>query len=122
MRKVDPADLWFGAVLGVVMVGVFALAAIVAWDSVTSTTFQSNALPFIGLWIVVGVVRSPIGRLSRGARFLAWFLFGTVSFALFTFSRGEAINPALAAGLGLAWAVADLLVEHFRSKREAGDA
>ncbi len=118
MRKVDPADLWFGAVLGVVMVGVFSLAAIVAWDTVTSSTFWPNALAMLGLLIAVSVVRGPIGRLSRGPRFIAWFFFVTVSFALFTFSRGEAFNPALAAGLGLAWAIADLLVEQFRSKRK----
>lgn len=119
MRKVDPADLWFGVVFGVIAVGVFALYAIVVWDTATSRTFQSSFLPMLGLWIAVSLVRGPIGKLGRGPRFLSWFAFGSVSFGLFMFSRGEALNLAMAAGMGLAWAALDLLVEHFRSRREA---
>jgi hypothetical protein len=120
VRRVDPADLWFGVVFGMVAVGVFALAAIWLWDTATtSSTFWPNLLAFAGLWVAVNVVRGPIVRLGRGPRFLSWFIFGTVSFALFAFSRGEAFNLALAAGMGLAWATFDLLVEYFRSRREA---
>jgi hypothetical protein len=119
VRKIDPADLWFGVVFGVIAVGVFALYAIVVWDTATtSSTFWPNLLAFAGLWVAVNVVRGPTGRLGRGPRFLSWFIFGTVSFALFAFSRGEPFNLALAAGMGLAWAVVDWLVEHFRSRRE----
>ena len=119
MRRVDPADLWFGVVFGVIAVGVFALAAIVVWDTATSSTFQSNLLPMLGLWIAVIVVRGPIGRLGRGPRFLAWFAFGAISSGLFMFSRGEAFSLAMAAGIGLAWDALDLVVEYFRSRREA---
>jgi hypothetical protein len=119
VRNVDPADLWFGAVFGVVSAGVFALAAIVVWATATSGRFWTSAAPFIGLWIAVGVARGPIGKLSRGPRFLAWFILLTVLCALFTVSRGDEFNPALAAGLGLALAVLDFLVEHCRSRREA---
>lgn len=119
MRRVDPADLWFGVVFGVIATGVFALAAIVLWDSVTNSRFSSQLLPMLGLVIGVTLVRGPIGSLGRGPRFLCWFLCGSVSFALFMFSRGEAISPALAAGMGLAWAIVDLLVELFRRKRGA---
>ena len=119
MRKVDHADILFGVVFGVIAVGVFALYAIVAWDSATSISFQSRFLPMIGLCIAMSIVRRPIDRLRRRPRFLAWFLFGTVSTALFTFSWGDPINPALAAGMGLVLAIVDLVTEHFRQKREA---
>lgn len=119
MKKVDHADILFGVVFGLIAVGVFALYAIVAWDSATSSSFQSRFLPMIGLLIAVAVVRRPIERLSRGPRFLAWLLFGTVSAALFTLGWGDPINPALAAGMGLALAMLDLITEHFRQKREA---
>jgi hypothetical protein len=119
VRKIDPADLWFGVVFGLIAVGVFALYAIVAWDSVTSSSFQSRFLPIFGLWIAISIVRRPIDRLGRGPRFLAWFLFGTVSAALFTFSWGDPFNPGLAAGMGLALAIVDLVTDHFRQKREA---
>ncbi len=119
MRNVDPADLWFGAVLGVIMVGVFALYAIVAWDSATSPSFQSQMLPLIGMLIAMSVVRGPIDRLSRGPRFLAWFIFFTASFALFTITRGEGFNLALAAAMGLALTIFGFVVDYFRSRREA---
>jgi hypothetical protein len=119
VRNVDPADLWFGVVFGVVSAGVFALAAIVVWATATSGRFWSTALPFFGLWVALSVVRGPFGRLSRGPRFLALFIFVPASYALFAVSRGEGFNPALAAGLGLALAVLDFLVEHFRSRRAA---
>jgi hypothetical protein len=119
VRNVDPADIWFGVVFGVIAVGVFALYAIVAWDSATSSSFQSRFLPIFGLWIAISIVRRPIDRLSRRPRFLAWFLFGAASAALFTFGWGDPINPALAVGMGLALAILDLVTEYFRQKREA---
>ena len=118
MRKVDHADILFGVVFGLIAVGVFALYAIVAWDSATGSS-SSRFLTMTGLWIAVAIVRRPIDRLSHGPRFLAWFLFGTVSAALFTFGWGDPTNPALAAGMGLALAIVDLVLEHFRRKREA---
>lgn len=118
MRKVDHADILFGVVFGLIAVGVFALYAIVAWDSATSSSSKSRFLPMIGLWIAVAIVRRPIERLSRGPRFLAWFFFGIVSAALFTFFWGDPINPVLAAGMGLALATLDLVTEYFRQKRE----
>jgi hypothetical protein len=120
VSNVDSADLWFGAVFGVVAAGVFALAAIVLWDTATtSNSFWPNLLAIAGLWVAVNVVRGPIGRFGRGPRFLSWFVLGTVSFALFAFGWGEAFNPVLAAGMGLVWATFDLLGEYFRTKREA---
>jgi peptidoglycan/LPS O-acetylase OafA/YrhL len=119
VRKVDHADILFGVVFGVISIGVFVLYAIVAWDSATSISFQSRFLPMIGLCIAMSIVRRPIERLSRRPRFLAWFLFGTVSAALFTFSWGDPMNPAVAAGMGLALAIIDLVTEHFHRKRDA---
>jgi hypothetical protein len=119
VRKVDHADILFGVVFGLIAVGVFALYAIVAWDSATSSSSRSRFLPMIGLWIAVAIVRRPIDKLTRGPRFLAWFLFGTASAVLFTFGWGDPINPALAAGMGLALAILDLVTEYFRQKREA---
>ncbi len=93
MRNVDPADLWFGVVFGVIAVGVFALYAIVVWDSATNVTSRSNMWSFAWLWIAIVVMRGPIVRLRRGPRFLAWFAFGTVSFVVFMWIRGERSTP-----------------------------
>jgi peptidoglycan/LPS O-acetylase OafA/YrhL len=119
VRKVDPADLWFGVVFGVVAAGVFALAAIVAWDSVTRSSFWTTLMPMLGLVFGVSIVRGPIGRLGRSLRFLCWFGIGAISFALFAVIRGETFNPVLAAGVGLGLAIVDLVTEYSRQKREA---
>jgi hypothetical protein len=120
VRSVDSADLWFGAVFGLVAAGVFALAAIVLWDSATtSRTFWPNMLTIFGMWVVIGLLRGPLARMGRAARFLSWFCFGAAVVALVGFAKGEAFDPAMAAAVGLAWAVVDWLVGHFRSRREA---
>jgi hypothetical protein len=116
---VDPADIWFGVVFGLIAVGVFALFAIVARDSATRPSFQSQMLPLIGMLIAMSIVRGPIDRLGRGPRFLAWFIFFTASFALFAISRGEGFNLALTAGMGLALTIFGFVVDYFRSRREA---
>ena len=121
MRKVDPADLWFGAVFGLVAAGVFALAAIVVWDSATNVTSRSNMWSFVWLWIAMVVVRGPIGRLRRGPRLLAWFAFGTVSFVVFMLIRGEPINPGVVAGMSAGLALLDLVMELYRARREANN-
>lgn len=119
MRKSDPADLWFGVVFGLIAVGVFALYAIVVWDSAKSPRFWSTLLPMLGMIFAVSVVRGPIERLGLAPRFLAWFAFSAVAFALFMFGRGEAFNPALAAGMGLGFATLCLIVDLIRSRRAA---
>jgi hypothetical protein len=119
VRKVYHSDILFGVVVGVIAVGVFALYAIVVWDSATSSSFQSQMLPLVGMLIAMSVVRGPIDRLGPGPRFLCWFIFFTVSFALFAVTRREGFNLALAAGMGLALATFGLVADYFRSRREA---
>ena len=120
MKNVDSADLWFGAVFGVVAAGVFALAAIVLWDTATnSTTFWPNMLAMFGLWVVLAALRGPVERMGRAWRFLFWVGFGTAVFALAGLFMGEAFRPAIAATIGLVWASLDWLAEYLRARREA---
>ena len=120
MKSVDSADLWFGAVFGVVAAGVFALAAIVLWDTAkNSTTFWPNMLAMFGVSVVVAALRGPVERMRRAWRFLFWVGFGTAVFALAGLIRGEAFSPAMAFTIGLAWAVLDWLAEYLRARREA---
>ena len=120
MKHVDSADLWFGAVFGVVAAGVFTLAAIVLRDTATnSTTFWPNMLAMFGMWAVLAALRGPVERMGRAWRFLFWAGFGTAVFALVALIRGELFSPAIAATIGLVWAIFDWLAEYWRTRREA---
>lgn len=119
MRTFDRSDLWFGVVLAPIFALVALAALIVLGDVVTGPSFWSFLVPYLGLCIFVSLVRGPLGKLGRAPRFAAWFCIGIAATALFASSKGETFHLGVAAGIGLALAIIDLLVEHFRSKREA---
>jgi hypothetical protein len=125
VRRVDPADLWFGVVFGVIAVGVFALYAIWFWDTATtSRTFWPNLLTMLSGVVVGTLLRARLDRAGRAPRLVLFFCIGFAAVTLTEVSRGRAIGLAVVAaavGVGLVFVIFDALGEYFRSKRQAED-
>ena len=107
--------MWFGATIVVFL----ALVSVTLFAGFWSGAFWSQFLPLAGFIIVVSFLRGPLDRLGRAFRFIAWFFIGVAGATLVALSKMEPFNLWVAAVLGLALAVGDLVAEHVRSKREA---
>ncbi len=116
MRNLERSGQWFTAIL----IAIFALPVVaVVLSMASSRSFWSNLLPLVGIIIFVSLIRAPLERLGRAPRFVAWLGIGAAAAAVFALTKGEAFSLPIAAFLGLAWGIADLVAEYFRSKREA---
>lgn len=117
MRNLERSGQWFTALL----IAIFALPIVAILLSVVSDrSFWSNLLPSAGTIILIILLRSPLQRLGRALRFIAWLGIGAVAAALYAWTRGEAFSLTIAALFGLVWAIADL-GSTFWSARQAAD-
>ena len=85
---------------------------------VSDQSFWLKFLSMAPLIFLPGLMREPLRRLPLAPRFVAWFCIGVTTFAFFTVGRGDEFNLAVAAGLGLALAILEAFMEHFRKKRD----
>jgi hypothetical protein len=112
VRAFDRTDLWF-AILLAPFFALFAFGFVGA--AVTSRNFW-----LVAAAVIAGsLLRLLLERLGRTARFVALFCTFAVGLELIAWGSGEELSLAGAAGIGLAIAVFDGLVEHFRQRREA---
>lgn len=115
MRALERSGQWLTAFL----IGLFAIPpAALLVGLASERSFWAAVLSWAPLYIIVGVMRDPLRSLGPAPRFVAWFCICVTGMAFFMAGRGEEFDLAIAAGIGLAWAILDLLVEHLRSKRK----
>jgi hypothetical protein len=84
-------------------------------------SFWLALLPWLPIWVIPAVMRDPLSKLGRAPRFVAWFCIGVTGSAFFQVGRGEEFNLAVAAGLGVALAIVDLIVTLWSERKAAND-
>lgn len=114
MRNLDRSDLWFGAVVA----ALFALVVAVFYGPLASRMWP-QLLAYTGLVWFVSLMRRPIGRLGRVARFAAWFCIGAAAGVFFPRGDGQGFTVAGALSLGLGLAIGDFISEWFAARKAA---